>query len=234
MSRYCVQEIRDGVAFLGLEEEWNQLLVRAGHDIPFLRHEWLRLWWEHFGGVQRMSVILVRRDGKLVLALPLTERETKSFGLKFRVLGSMTNEHSFRFGVIAAAPEAEAVDALLRYLADRSERWDLVLLQQLSPEDAAESSLIQEIEAYGYNRGVWPAPDSPYLPTTGSWDDYFSTLTRKFRATLRSRARRLDRAVRAFQVRGLHGRGRGAEDAARRSRSREEQLERGGRKRDRL
>lgn len=192
MSRYVVEEIRDEESFLGLEEEWNRLLVRAGHDIPFLRTEWLRLWWEHFGGAQKMSVILVRRDGELVLALPLTERETTSFGLRFRVLGSMTHEHSFRFGVIAAAPEGEAVDELLRYLEDRSERWDLVLLQQLSPEETAESSLIQEIEAHGYNRGVWPAPGSPYLPTTGLWDDYFGSLSRKFRATLRCRARRLE------------------------------------------
>lgn len=180
-------------AFLGLEEEWNELLLRAGHDVPFLRHEWFRLWWEHFGGDDRMTVILVRCEGRLQLALPLVERERNVLGLRYRVLDSMTNLHSYHWGIVAVAPEGDAIEALLSHLRCRPERWDVMRLQHLSPEESAESVFIRGAETRRLCTGLWTAPGMPYLPIEGSWESYIATLSRKFRKTLRHRARHLRR-----------------------------------------
>src|SRR4051812_17205391 len=86
--------------FLALEGEWNELLAESDCDIPFLRHEWLKIWWNHFGPPNRLAVMVGRERERLVFALPLMEVRESYAGIRITVLQSLTNEHSFRFNFI--------------------------------------------------------------------------------------------------------------------------------------
>ena len=41
-----VRVVLDFDSFLLLEPVWNALVEEAGVGHPFLRHEWVRTWWE--------------------------------------------------------------------------------------------------------------------------------------------------------------------------------------------
>ena len=92
-----VSEIRDPTDFLAMEDEWNQLLARSSYDVPFLRHEWLRTWWRHFGANRPLSVIVARDAGRLAFAMPLMEQRWGAGPFALNVLRSITNTHSFRY-----------------------------------------------------------------------------------------------------------------------------------------
>ena len=58
-----VDIVTDEAAFLDLEAEWNETVDRAGLAHPFLRHEWIRTWWECFGSGGRLHIVVVRAGG---------------------------------------------------------------------------------------------------------------------------------------------------------------------------
>ena len=63
-------------------------------------------------------------------------------------------------------------------------------LPQQSPTARAIRALA---EADGCGLGVWRSSDAPYLQLTGTWDQYFTGLTAKFRQNVRNRLSRLTR-----------------------------------------
>src|SRR6185503_1188293 len=92
-----------------LQDEWNRLLAESVGDTIFLRHEWLRLWWKHFGSGRRLAVFLARRGSRLVAALPLMEVRSSMAGIPVTTLQSLTNYHSFRFNALCAPGEEAAL-----------------------------------------------------------------------------------------------------------------------------
>ena len=61
------------------ETEWNTLVEQSVSDVPFLRHEVLRQWWQTLGGGEwkRAELVLIsaRENDKLVGIAPLFKAE---------------------------------------------------------------------------------------------------------------------------------------------------------------
>jgi hypothetical protein len=60
-----VETITDWESFLALEAVWNDTVDRARVAHPFLRHEWLRTWWECFGEGRRPHVLIVKSGSRV-------------------------------------------------------------------------------------------------------------------------------------------------------------------------
>lgn len=60
-----MDRITEVSGFDELRPDWQALWSRSADRGPFLTWEWARLWWEHFGGLDRLE-ILVARDGDRV------------------------------------------------------------------------------------------------------------------------------------------------------------------------
>ncbi len=58
-----------------LAEEWNKLLNDCFTHVPFLRYEYLHIWWETRGGGEwpdsDLAVVAARQDGRLAGVAPL-------------------------------------------------------------------------------------------------------------------------------------------------------------------
>lgn len=189
-GKLAVEEVGDPARFAGLEGEWNELLASSAREMPFLRHEWLRTWWKHFGVGSQLAVFLVRRGGRLVLALPLFAERSRCLGLPLTTLRSTSNEHSFRFDLILAQGEESAVDALWQHLAARG-GWHLIQLRDVVWPGADAGRLADVARKAGHPTGVWLSYESPFLPIAGNFAAYDSSLHSKFRSNLRNRSRRI-------------------------------------------
>src|SRR6185503_8358738 len=71
MSAIAVDVINDYDTFSKLEPEWNDTVDRAGLTHPFLRHEWLRSWWDSFGAGGMLNIMVVRAGQKIIALAPL-------------------------------------------------------------------------------------------------------------------------------------------------------------------
>jgi CelD/BcsL family acetyltransferase involved in cellulose biosynthesis len=177
----------------GLSEEhragWRELASQRSESAPFVDEEWITSCIEAF---RPREPILVWRweDGRL-LGLAALQRLTESWaGRKIAVLQSLTNPESYRFDFLSLQGRADLQEELWRTLC-QTERWDVIRVDHLpegSPTLTAGLKVAQEL---GWQRLVEPTFESPWRPLAQpplSWDQ---GLTRRFKANLRNRERRL-------------------------------------------
>jgi CelD/BcsL family acetyltransferase involved in cellulose biosynthesis len=192
-SELAVEEITDYATFLRLEREWNDTASRAAVPHPFMRHEWVRTWWDAFGAGARLNVLVVRAEGRPIAIAPLMRDTAQMYGLNARRIRFLQNDHTPRTDFIVAERPAEAFRAIWTALRQRRDQWDVLQLSQL-PSDSPSHTFISGLaSADSCLTGVWRSGDSPYLPLAGTWDGYLNGLPAKFRSNLRNRLSRLTR-----------------------------------------
>jgi CelD/BcsL family acetyltransferase involved in cellulose biosynthesis len=179
-------------AFLALEPEWTALTAAAGLDHPFLTHEWMRTWWQHFGAGRDLHIVVARdRAGALVAIAPLMSSHTQMLGLPIRRLEAMANEHSPRFDFIIKRGTEAVFPALWDHLLRATEGWEVLQLTQLPAGSRVTLELPSLARQSGFQTGRWASEESPYVPLIGAWEPYFQGLASKHRSNLRNRFKRL-------------------------------------------
>jgi hypothetical protein len=188
-----VETVSTYESLLALEPVWNRLFAEAGIDHPFLRHEWIRTWWECFGEDKQLHVLVVTAGGDPIAIAPLMLCFEPLYGLKVRQLKLITNVHTPRMDFIVGRCEESVYRAIWDYLASQKGLWDVLVLPQVPAESITLQQLPALAAAEGFRFGLWRAPDSPCLQLTGTWETYFNGLARKHRSNLRNRLKRLER-----------------------------------------
>src|SRR2546430_16449164 len=79
-----VERVTEFSTFLALQPLWNRLCDDAGIDHPFLRHEWIRTWWECFGAGKELFVLLVRSGQGILAIARLLSGPARVYGFKGR------------------------------------------------------------------------------------------------------------------------------------------------------
>jgi CelD/BcsL family acetyltransferase involved in cellulose biosynthesis len=186
-----VDVITDFQAFLNLETEWNDASDRAAVPHPFLRHEWLRTWWECFGARRRLHIIVVRAGGRIAAIAPLMTETVRSYGMWIRKVDLIHNDHTPRAGFIVAAAPEESYRAIWDALMATRDEWDVLQLSRVVRGSDIDNTIARFASESQCPTGVWHGDVSPYLTLTGTWDAYYQSLPGKFRQNLRNRLSRL-------------------------------------------
>jgi CelD/BcsL family acetyltransferase involved in cellulose biosynthesis len=183
--------VADYSGFLRLEAEWNDAVERARISHPFLRHEWIRTWWDSFGGSRQLFVLVVRDEGRIIAIAPLMRETVLAYGLPVRRLTLLANDHTPRTDFVIADKPDEAYRAIWSALLRDIDQWDVLQLTQLVRTSTTVAVMSQFATAEGLPIGVWKSSDSPYLELAGTWDSYWASLSSKFRSNVRNRLSRL-------------------------------------------
>src|SRR6185295_11692303 len=190
-SVWSVDAVTDFEGFLGLETVWNRLVDASNAAYPFVRHEWIRAWWECFGAGRELYILVVSANNEPEAIVPLMSCEERLCGVRVRQLQFIWNVYAERFDIIVGRWPHAAYRATVAHLLDQNKSWDLLLLHQLP----AGSQSITEIRQLAAERGIGVelqrAADSPYVAITGSWENYYKSLDSKHRSNLRNRQKRL-------------------------------------------
>lgn len=186
-----VDVITDYAAFLDLEAEWNETVDRAGIAHPFLRHEWVRTWWDCFGAGGRLHILIVRAGEKILAIAPLMRETAQMYGVPVRRVRFLQNDHTPRTDVIIAERPDESYRAIWNALLNDPDHWDVLQLNQLPNDSGTRDHVSTLAAASGFSTGLWQSGDSPYLELTGTWDEYLAGLSAKFRSNIRNRMSRL-------------------------------------------
>jgi CelD/BcsL family acetyltransferase involved in cellulose biosynthesis len=188
-----VDVITDRAAFVGMESEWNETVERASVAHPFLRHEWLRTWWDCFSAGRRLQIVVVRSAGRILAIAPLMWETAWMYGVPVRRLRLLQNDHTPQADVIVAERPQESYRAIWQWLVDSSDRWDVLQLSEVLRASPTLTALLTLAADQDHATGVWQSDDSPYVSLGQTWDAYFATLDPKFRQNLRNRWSRLTR-----------------------------------------
>ena len=191
-AAWTLDVVSDDAAFVNLEAEWNDTVERAGIAHPFLRHEWVRTWWDAFATPgARLYIHVVRTHGRITAIAPFMRDTSSMYGVSVRRVRFLQNDHTPRTDIIVAAQPDESYHAIWNALRADRDHWDVLQLSQLERESNTRRIFSELAAAARCPTGVWHSSDSPYLSLTGTWDEYVHGLPAKFRSNLRNRMSRL-------------------------------------------
>src|SRR5262245_3897965 len=183
----CVNDLN---SFVSLEKEWNTL-VTTHNDHLFVRHEFLRVWFESFAPNAEIQVLIARSgEGRLVAALPLMSERGSIRCIPLRQTVALANRHSCRFDMIAENP-AEAGKAFFSYLAARQD-WDVLRIVDV-PEGGQAWSLYNAAVSAGFPVGTWAGQRSPFLDLPDSEDGLQDRVSSQLRSNARRRLRQMEK-----------------------------------------
>ena len=204
--------------------EWNALLDESITQVPFLRHEYLRSWWETRGGGEwpdaELAIVIARQDGHLTGVAPLFATRNRDGIPALMLLGSI--EISDYLDVIARPAD---LDGFIHGLLDFLDLYGPAGLSVPAPEAAAKpwqlldwqnipenSPTLPVLELEAKERG-WSCVQertyhAPSIPLAGDFDTYLAGIDKKQRHEIRRKMRRAeesDRDVRwYFATGGCH------------------------------
>ena len=133
--------VTDYAAFLDLEAEWNETVDRAGIAHPFVRHEWVRTWWDCFGAGGRLHIVVVRAGSRIIAIAPLMREAAQMYGMPVRRIRFLQNDHTPRTDVVVAERPDESYRAIWNALVNDHDRWDVLQLSQLPRDSATRPTL---------------------------------------------------------------------------------------------
>jgi CelD/BcsL family acetyltransferase involved in cellulose biosynthesis len=171
--------IDDPTEFAKLADEWEPLLPADAR--PFDQHCWQAIWWEAFGGSDRLAVATVRRDGRLVGVFPLRRSGKLTLGL--------VNGHSTECRPLAA--DREAMEALVDLVV--SDTGSGLELRGLPVGDPGLEALERRLGATRMQTIAEPGLAPPFIDTRGDWEEWRAKNKSRWKAPLERKWRKIDR-----------------------------------------
>jgi CelD/BcsL family acetyltransferase involved in cellulose biosynthesis len=172
--------VTDARTFASLERSWDALA--AGDPLPFSSHAWFEAWREGFGAGRQLRVCVLRREGRLVAALPLWR-----CGRRLEAMANALHTPVF----CAPARDADALATVVATAVAAADGGELAVEALADGEP-----VIRELELAARRARRLVAIDaqhvSPIVDTVGDFEDYRRTMSHQWRE-LERRRRKLHR-----------------------------------------
>ncbi len=189
-----IEVITEYKDFLALGDSWNHLLEKSSSDSVFLTFEWMQAWWKAFGKDKQLLVLLVKdSQGNLSGIAPLMLSREKILGLTLRKLSFIYNNNSSSADFLISAERENTLQAIIAYLKDKRNHWDIMELQNIPLESPNYQILIDHLRKEALVFGIKDGLRSPFIPIKPGWQGYFSTRPKKFRKTARNILNRISK-----------------------------------------
>ncbi|HEU4686144.1 MAG TPA: GNAT family N-acetyltransferase [Nitrospira sp.] len=188
-----VELVQDEPTFLSMESVWNRLVDEAGLDHPFIRHEWIRTWWECFQPAGMLHILIVKRGQEPVAIAPLMLDRGRLYGCPVRRLRGIANVYTERFDLILSRDPKECCGAIWRFLAARAAQWDVLELRQIPEGSHVDEHLLLQAFEDKFLLGQWPSSQGPYVTLDQPWEAYWKGLSKRHTSNLRGREKGLHR-----------------------------------------
>jgi CelD/BcsL family acetyltransferase involved in cellulose biosynthesis len=197
------QVIRDEAEFDSLAEDWNRLLNQSASHVPFLRHEYMQIWWRNRGGGEwpqaELAIVVAREGDRLLGIAPLFQTLNKEGQPALMLLGSV--EVSDYLDVIAAPDDLPAfIDGLLDFLPGADlPAWQSLDWFNILEDSPTLAALERAATQHGWRYLAEKIYHCPFIPLPGDWEAYLLTVDKKQRHEIRRKVRRLETSGTAFR-----------------------------------
>ncbi len=179
-----------------LAPEWNDLLAQSAVNVPFLRHEYLRAWFQTLGGGEwpsgELAVVTARKGGELAGIAPffLTEQD----GAPALVLLGGIEISDYLDLIVRPDDLPDFVAGLFDFLAGRAglPAWRGLELYNLPEESPTLAALQANSAKCGWTCTVEPFRPAVYVPLTGDFETYLAGIDKKQRHEIRRKMRRAE------------------------------------------
>lgn len=184
----------DSIEILTLDEaierysnDWHNLVASEKLN-PTILPGWLEISVNVSDIDVPIQALIVTKGQDLLAVLPFFVTRTKYLGLPFRTVNLLSNKISYHADIPTKIPREKVLNSLL----EKTGRWHIAHLANVVVDGPLDSAITLIHEGMSAKTETLPVETSPYLPIDGTWDDYISTRSKKFRYKLRQRDRILN------------------------------------------
>jgi CelD/BcsL family acetyltransferase involved in cellulose biosynthesis len=182
-----------------LAPEWNALLEKTATHVPFMRYEYLQLWWETRGGGEwpgaELALVTAKQDEHLVGAAPLFYTPDWQGRPALLLVGSIEISDYLDL-VIQPADLPDFLDALLPFLKEANlPDWQALDLYNILDDSPSLAALCQAADHLGWTCRTEKLQHSPYIPLPGDWEAYLASIDKKQRHEIRRKLRRAENTL---------------------------------------
>ena len=176
-------------------DEWNTLVAQSVNNVPFLRWEYLRTWWETRGGGEwpqsELTLVTARQEGHLTGIAPLFSTRNRDGLPSLMLLGSIEISDYLDL-IVRPADLPEFLPGLLDFLASSPEvpAWQVLDWHNISEASPMLPALKAAAEASGWNFSQERIYHAPAIPLPGNFELYLSGIDKKQRHEIRRKMRR--------------------------------------------
>lgn len=195
-ATYSVRLVKDVAVFDGLRPEWDRLAGRQGSHMPFLCHDWFRIWIEHCLEEKDLLVIVVHERNEPVLIAPFVIGQERYKGtIKARKIELMGNVHSpvrtFLFADPTSAKRSDWLTQVMRFLKTECSKWDVMELEGI-PEEGGTFEFLEGAADAAFRSRSYTCYSNLMLENIDySGDVYWGKLPSRVRNELKRRKKRL-------------------------------------------
>ena len=190
-----IREITDYQTFLSLRSTWNSLLEKSSFCSIFVRHEWIRCWWEAYGNSKQLLILLFEDGGDLKGIAPLMISKVLFRGLPVRRISFIENDETPHCGIIndESYDISIVIEALFSYLSLRAGKWDIIFLRKVREYSYLLKYLQRAIEEGSRKIIIRPHFSSPFLRIKTDWKSFYSAKSQRFKKKIRYDQNKLKR-----------------------------------------
>ena len=188
-----VEELNEIGSLDTIRAEWSALLEQTDRANFFQTLEWLEVYWRFYGADQQLRVLVVRNEGRVAGILPLVVRQERTRIGPMRFLTYPLDYWGSFYGPIGGDLAATLVEGL-RYVKQRERDWDALELRAVGASDGSCEHVDRAMTAAGFRPLSSPSDHTSIITLTGTWSDYCSSRSAKWRSNFRRLHRRFAEA----------------------------------------
>ncbi len=188
-----VREIRNFDEFKRVKPIWDQMLENSPNNMFFLRHEWLRLWWRHFGRDKELLVLMVWDSNEPIAAAPFYIADEKIYGLRCRAVRIIGNDIALRSDLLLSKDPEETLRTILKHMMNIKNEWDLICLDDLPADSITLHPLEKALRGIKAIYDITPGAFSPYFLVEGNWEGYWQSRGKSLRKEVRLKLNRISK-----------------------------------------
>ena len=175
--------------------QWNALLAESITDSPFLRHEYLSIWWQTRGGGEwkqtELVLISASENGQLIGIAPLFLAEYD--GQQALMLVGSIEISDYLDLIVRASDLSRFLAGLLDFLVSNGPSgWRGLDWYNLPDSSPTLVALKAESESRGWDYHQEVYRPTPYIPMPGDFDAYLASIEKKQRHEIRRKMRRAE------------------------------------------
>lgn len=192
-----VIQTQDQIA--AIETEWNDMTARFFDGHPFFSYFWFAAYYRDFFAGRPLYVIAVRDDdGRLTGLFPGVLGRRRLAGIPLKEARLIAGEHSHINRILVPPGRDDVVEMILDRLGE--EGVDLIYIEDVPESNPGYSWWREYCRSRRMPLAVRQVRSSPFIPTSGDFEGYRKSLSKKFREVLNNRLNRINRAG-GFEIR---------------------------------
>lgn len=208
-SSLTLDIVRDEAAFLALAPYWDHLVDQVAIASPFLRWDWMRLWWEHCRGDATLAVGVLRDREHVPQAIAplMLARETDGARRHLTALSFLSGfgaAHGERLDfIVPAGREDDLTPRLCQVLRELRPDCDLVRLNFLPQESPNTPHILSALKKNFTHASVLNRTACRIITVPEKWEDIEMRHSSSWRGNLRRSCKAFEQAEGSTTLSGV-------------------------------